>query len=365
MRGLQSDISNLKSQIQNPLTLTLSPGVPGARGSARLGFTFLEILFAIMVLGIGFILVAAMFPAAIRQTQATVDETAGSSVWIDMHRKLIEVAKNPTVPTAVPVSPPVSPLYVLDQYMLPSGNLPFQTKVLSFFDVRVNPSTTRFLLWSAVAANIIVDSDPRYACIPLYRRDPGPNPNPAGLIGAPSATVFLIPVRSRNKAIFDTSDLTNPSAAPASMMAFLNPTLMKITVYPPDLTGVPSITFTAIYDRNRTLSGVAPVATALAATDEDTPLTSGGYVIVSDAQTAPLKNGQIYRLGARTTTGVANAYYIAPDPQGATDVYATAPTPFVSFTADAFVVGRGFNGTNYDGPNQALGVIPVSIQIPH
>src|SRR5689334_12002195 len=39
------------------------------------GFTFTEILFALMILGIGFIMVAAMFPVAIRQTQQTVLET--------------------------------------------------------------------------------------------------------------------------------------------------------------------------------------------------------------------------------------------------------------------------------------------------
>lgn len=41
----------------------------------RRAFSIVEVLFAVMILGIGFILVAAMFPVAIQQTQATVDET--------------------------------------------------------------------------------------------------------------------------------------------------------------------------------------------------------------------------------------------------------------------------------------------------
>ena len=34
----------------------------------------MEILFAVMILGIGFIMVAAMFPAALKQTQGNVEE---------------------------------------------------------------------------------------------------------------------------------------------------------------------------------------------------------------------------------------------------------------------------------------------------
>ncbi len=47
----------------------------GTQARSALGFSIVEVMFAIMILGIGFILVAAMFPVAIQQTQATVDET--------------------------------------------------------------------------------------------------------------------------------------------------------------------------------------------------------------------------------------------------------------------------------------------------
>jgi hypothetical protein len=40
-------------------------------------FTFAEIMFAVMILGIGFIMVAAMFPVAIRQTQSTLEDVNG------------------------------------------------------------------------------------------------------------------------------------------------------------------------------------------------------------------------------------------------------------------------------------------------
>ncbi len=45
------------------------------RNWRRHGFSFVEILFAVMILGIGFIMVAAMFPVAIKQTDEAIQET--------------------------------------------------------------------------------------------------------------------------------------------------------------------------------------------------------------------------------------------------------------------------------------------------
>jgi Tfp pilus assembly protein PilV len=43
----------------------------------RRGFSFAEIMFAVMILAIGFIMVAAIFPVAIRQQQASMEDTSG------------------------------------------------------------------------------------------------------------------------------------------------------------------------------------------------------------------------------------------------------------------------------------------------
>lgn len=48
----------------------------------RSGFSFVEILFAIFILGIGFIMIAALFPVAIQQSQATSAETFARSMGI-------------------------------------------------------------------------------------------------------------------------------------------------------------------------------------------------------------------------------------------------------------------------------------------
>src|SRR5688572_30896346 len=44
----------------------------------RRGFTFTEVMFAVILLGIGFIMLAGMFPVAIQQTQTNVEESTAS-----------------------------------------------------------------------------------------------------------------------------------------------------------------------------------------------------------------------------------------------------------------------------------------------
>src|SRR5437868_13783322 len=46
----------------------------------RRGFTFTEVMFAVILLGIGFIMLAGMFPVAIQQTQTNVEESTGAAI---------------------------------------------------------------------------------------------------------------------------------------------------------------------------------------------------------------------------------------------------------------------------------------------
>src|SRR4051794_17151072 len=46
----------------------------------RRGFTFTEVMFAVILLGIGFIMLAGMFPVAIQQTQTNVEESTASTL---------------------------------------------------------------------------------------------------------------------------------------------------------------------------------------------------------------------------------------------------------------------------------------------
>jgi hypothetical protein len=54
---------------------------PGpACAARRCGFTFIEVMFAVMILGFGVIMIAAMLPVAVRQTQNTRETNAGSAI---------------------------------------------------------------------------------------------------------------------------------------------------------------------------------------------------------------------------------------------------------------------------------------------
>ena len=57
---------------------------PFARGRGSRGFSFTEVLFAVMILGIGFIMVAAIFPVAIQQA-TTVNRSSARTTrrWSD------------------------------------------------------------------------------------------------------------------------------------------------------------------------------------------------------------------------------------------------------------------------------------------
>src|SRR5688572_3759849 len=68
------------------------------RSAARRGFSFTEVLFAVMILGVGFIMVAAIFPVAIQQAQTSTEETTSAAVSRGAINYLEKVATNSTMP---------------------------------------------------------------------------------------------------------------------------------------------------------------------------------------------------------------------------------------------------------------------------
>src|SRR3954463_6543668 len=61
------------------LPASARPRVSASR-NARTAFSFTEILFAVMILGIGFIMVAAMFPVALQQTENSTSDTNAANM---------------------------------------------------------------------------------------------------------------------------------------------------------------------------------------------------------------------------------------------------------------------------------------------
>ena len=284
--------------------------------ACRRGFTFLEVLFAIMILGIGFILVAAMFPAAIKQTQATVEDSASSGIGISAFRKLVEMAKTPV---SAAVAPP-NGSYILDSVMPGDG------KVYSFGDTRLS-AINQQALRAFIGSELLVDTDYRYGCVPMFIRNADKNGR-----ALPEAQLFLIPVRCRNKSRYDSSDVyTNANK--------VNPPLSPSTV-------TVSIT-----------GGLAPTIQLTSASDDNNPAGSGAYIVISDASDKT-KNGSIYRLGEHLQSNPPT-YTLAPDTQASLDF----SNPATNYTAKALVVGRAPTSGGYDGGVQDLGILTVPLRV--
>src|SRR5256885_1959303 len=73
-----------------------------ARPLARRGFSFAEILFAVMILGIGFIMLAAIFPVAIKQTAQTGEESVAAAIAREATSTLTSLNNSNLMPPTIP-----------------------------------------------------------------------------------------------------------------------------------------------------------------------------------------------------------------------------------------------------------------------
>jgi type II secretory pathway pseudopilin PulG len=132
------------------------------------GFTLTEVMFAVITLGIGLIMVAAVFPVAIQQRKLTGEETTAASTAATGMQVMTQIgAMNGMLPPNANVVQPLSPT-----------------------------------AWQAVRGNLISSADPRVAWVPLYRRG----------AGSPTAQVFIIGVQVRNASTFTAADVTGSPA---------------------------------------------------------------------------------------------------------------------------------------------------------
>jgi type II secretory pathway pseudopilin PulG len=105
------------------------------------GFSFVEVMFAVVVLGIGCILVASIFPVAIQQTLSTADESTAAQ----MARQAMQVIETNTT---------------ADEYPDTEGG------TQAFTDAGTGS------LWPQISSSIINQSDPRYAWVPYFCKRP-------------------------------------------------------------------------------------------------------------------------------------------------------------------------------------------------
>ncbi len=190
------------------------------RPVGRAGFSFAEVLFAVIILGIGFILVAAIFPVAISQTQATAEDAGAAAAAREAANTLA------ALPTTVPnpiydatVAGPVNATVAIDprtvqtlslfpptvrNYVAPTSpgtlNVPPPALVVPFSGPRAEMAR----------ANLIDVSDPRYAYVPFYRRENGSS----------VAQLIVIATTARNRPVFDpVADTTIPGTSAGSVYA--------------------------------------------------------------------------------------------------------------------------------------------------
>jgi prepilin-type N-terminal cleavage/methylation domain-containing protein len=195
--------------------------------SRNRGFTFTEILFAVMILGIGFIMIAAMFPVAIQQTQSTTQETIVTGIAREGAAYVSKIASSATMPPTFPRDGsyfrPQQPLGLIQANLVlvvPGDVFTFRDQRLTQLDPKVLPLLTASLgpepltTWSSVNHNLILPSDNRYAWFPMYRRDiiwhmvNGTTWTPSL---APYAQLIVIGVQNRNQSAYD--DTKTASAA--------------------------------------------------------------------------------------------------------------------------------------------------------
>lgn len=139
------------------------------------GFSLPEVMFAIMILGIGFIMVAAMFPVAMQQAKDSHDETTAAEVV----KSAVNIIQNGL--NAAPANEP-----------LPTADLYAQAENVLFWRNATY----------GIRGSVIYEPDPRYAWTALYCRR----------AGAPFIQVAIFVISSTDGRPFTAADVVPPAS---------------------------------------------------------------------------------------------------------------------------------------------------------
>jgi type II secretory pathway pseudopilin PulG len=239
-----------------------------ARRMRPRGFNFTEVLFAVMILGIGFIMVAAIFPVALMQTKTTQEETAAAAIARGGANYLQSIATDANLPA--------------------SGN------------------RVRSLAGSnALRGMMTLSGDSRFAWVPFYRRagtvDPA-NPLTPQPDWSPVAQVYMIPVASRNRGIYDKGSprvvanyTPGPNYGTSVMIATIADSTSGNGINQDQVDCIEFPSGQASNDTNDNYTTVGP----------------GAYVIVDQVPSLGgfARNGHMFRIGNPTKTQPSGATY--------------------------------------------------------
>lgn len=300
------------------------------RSSRRPGFTFTEVLFAVMIMGIGFIMIAAMFPATIRQTATTIEETNGAMIARAAAQYLQSIASDQTMPPTAT-----------------APNVPGIVKAISPVN---NEATVAF---DRCQGNFIMSQNRRYGWVACYRRDvtdQGP---------ADYAQVFVIAAECRNRSEYLVPG--NAVAAWDDLQMFgsnpptLAPRKVRVNVAWDGGRQQGVVTFTGSPGGGGAVDGswiASPGAYLIIARDPTTGTTPGRLT------------GRIYQLG--NPLGSNNVWGLAPG--GDMQVFGTAYDDYGLSGVEAYMLGSGYadpstNSFGYAGAAQDISIYTTFVRI--
>lgn len=298
-----------------------------------------------MILGIGFIMIAAVFPVALRQTQQSGEETVASTIAKGGAAVLSDIAampdpRYPLPPVTNPPTPPTTYLPVTGTINGPFGD------VVAAGD-----------FWNAVSGNLILPSDNRYAWVPLYRRDPG----------SPYAQIIVIACQVRNRTNYD-GNAPQPAANGADlyynrgMQPNLQAKAVLVTVTHNTTGGADTVTFAPATSGQNFVPAVAPGCYVVIAHDPFGPSVQ--------APIGPLTaNGYVYRVG-NPVLNVANTWELQPGNDTQNALYWPGHNPSTgantAVRCNAFIVGQGYDpgnpGFNFNGGAQDVAVYTTFVK---
>jgi type II secretory pathway pseudopilin PulG len=283
----------------------------------RAGYSFTEVMFAVVILGIGFIMIAAIFPAAIHQGKTTAEETSAATMSRAAAQYMSVLAEYSLAPPHMPAFPADGPRGKVRSLHNPqnAGTLPLPLGAQ---------------LWDAARGNLISPNDSRLGWVGFYKRDPG----------AP-VQLIIVTCEVRNRPVY------SPGTVPPGIDTPPDPAFANLQGRPI------RIAVDRAFDPPHAVITEDP-----ALVGGNNAAIEGAYVIIaSDNVAAPnagIFNGHIFRLGADLGGGIfefagGNDYVADSGPNGLNDngggddINLPAPTDNPAF-AEAFIVGRAYIG---------------------
>jgi prepilin-type N-terminal cleavage/methylation domain-containing protein len=336
---------------------------PRALVHSRRGFSFTEVLFAVMILGIGFIMVAAIFPVAIQQTQNNSSEGTAASIARGAAAYMQQTLVDTDIPRITP--PDAKP-----------GALPGRARVYAFRDPpstkNADPKFGMWLeklpktptwqyadqLWDRVKGAQIVSSDPRYGWVGLFRRDPSSS----------YVQIYVIVTQARVSTNYqpgkDLALLKNSFTVP---MANLQPKPLQVRIVGNRLSVL----------RGPGAGAVAEGCFLIIANDNLEKQAGRNPTSIPPEARIGWMNGRIYRVGNNVGGNSwdlmpGSDFSTDPGPDGQLESPTSSPMDDVrnldDNDVDAFVVGRtlvpGTGGTaTYDGPAQDVAIYTTFVQL--